>query len=223
MNFSYLIDLKPLFLDLLPFGFQGQKCSACSRALIHKDVYDDLIPKVVSLASQINVGNPENQSIKMGPVINENSFNKCNKYLEIGKSEAELLLGGNNLDIDGGWFLEPTIFGNVLPGSRLEQDEIFGPILSLVKVDSYSHGVSVFNNTIYGLTGGYIGTRHLDDAIVDLHVGNLYLNRKITGALVDVEPFGGYNMSGTCSKAGGRDYLGLFLQMKSISERALPK
>ena len=132
-------------------------------------------------------------------------------------------MGGNNLDIDGGWFLEPTIFGNVLPGSRLEQDEIFGPILSLVKVDSYSHGVSVFNNTIYGLTGGYIGKRNLNNAIIDLHVGNLYLNRKITGALVDVEPFGGYNMSGTCSKAGGRDYLGLFLQMKAVSERELPK
>ena len=217
------LDLAAESIVLSAFGFQGQKCSACSRALIHKDVYDDLIPKIISFASKIEVGNPENQSTKMGPVINENSFNKCNKYLEIGKSEAELLIGGNNLDIDGGWFLEPTIFGNVLPGSRLEQDEIFGPILSLVKVDSYSHGVSVFNNTIYGLTGGYIGTRHLDDAITDLHVGNLYLNRKITGALVDVEPFGGYNMSGTCSKAGGRDYLGLFLQMKAISERALPK
>ena len=216
------LDLAAESIVLSAFGFQGQKCSACSRALIHKEVYDLLIPKIVSLASKIEVGNPENQSINMGPVINQNSLDKCNKYLEIGKNEAELLLGGNNLEIDGGWFLEPTIFGNVSSGSRLEQDEIFGPILSLVKIDSYAHGVSVFNNTIYGLTGGYIGERHLNSAITDLHVGNLYLNRKITGALVDVEPFGGYHMSGTCSKAGGRDYLGLFLQMKTISERDIP-
>ena len=105
----------------------------------------------------------------------------------------------------------------------MEQEEIFGPILALVKVDSYQHGVEVFNGTMFGLTGSYVGTEHLNDAPNDLHCGNLYINRKCTGALVDVEPFGGYNMSGTCSKAGGRDYLGLFMQMKSVSERPLPK
>ena len=217
------LDMAAEAIVASAFGFQGQKCSACSRALIHADIYDTLVPKIVARAGQIVVGDPAAQATTMGPVINRSALQKCLDYIAIGRQDGELLLGGETIERDGGWFIEPTIFGGIAPSTRMEQDEIFGPVLALVKVDSYAHGVQVFNGTIYGLTGGYIGTRHLADAEHDLFVGNLYLNRKCTGALVDVEPFGGYNMSGTCSKAGGRDYLGLFMQMKAICQRELPQ
>ena len=216
------LELAASHIVAAAYGFQGQKCSACSRALIHQDIYDELIPMIVENAKKVNVSSAE-ENPNMGPLINKSSLDKCLKYIEIGKEEGTLLLGGKTIENNGGWFLEPTIFADISPGDKMEQEEIFGPILALVKVDSYQHGVEVFNGTMFGLTGSYVGTEHLNDAPNDLHCGNLYINRKCTGALVDVEPFGGYNMSGTCSKAGGRDYLGLFMQMKSVSERPLPK
>ena len=216
------LELASSHIVAAAYGYQGQKCSACSRALIHQDIYDELVPMIIEKTKAIKISSAE-ENPNMGPLINKSSLNKCREYIEIGKQEGELLLGGNSIELNGGWFLEPTIFGGISPGDRLEQEEIFGPILALVKVNSYRHGVEVFNGTIFGLTGSYVGTEHLNDAPNDLHCGNLYINRKCTGALVDVEPFGGYNMSGTCSKAGGRDYLGLFMQMKAVSERPLTK
>ena len=216
------VELAATHIVAAAYGYQGQKCSACSRALIHQEIYDRVASAVVEKAKAVDVATAASNP-GMGPLVSQSALKKCLEYIEVGKQEGELLTGGGELDIDGGWFLEPTVFGDISPGDRMEQEEIFGPVLSLVKVDSYEHGVEVFNGTIYGLTGSYVGTEHLNDASNDLHCGNLYLNRKCTGAMVDVEPFGGYNMSGTCSKAGGRDYLGQFMQMKTVCERPLPE
>jgi 1-pyrroline-5-carboxylate dehydrogenase len=202
------------------FGFQGQKCSAGSRALIHADVYDELVPKIVSAASTVTVGSPEVNGQGMGPVIEQESLDRILRYIEIGKTEGTLLLGGEKA-AGNGYFVQPTIFGDMAPDARVANEEIFGPVLALVKVDDYEHGVRVFNGTEYGLTGAYFGIANIEDAKQRLFCGNLYINRKCTGALVDIQPFGGFNMSGTDAKAGGREHLLQFLQAKSISERLL--
>lgn len=200
------------------FGFQGQKCSAGSRALIHADVYDELVPRIVALTEELTVGSPEVHGQSMGPVIEQEAFDRIQEYIGIGKEEGELLVGGERAE-GPGWFVQPTVFGGIAPDARLANEEIFGPVLALVKVDDYEHGVEVFNSTEYGLTGAYFGIANVADARRRLFCGNLYINRKCTGALVDIQPFGGFNMSGTDSKAGGREYLLQFLQAKSIAER----
>jgi len=156
----------------------------------------------------------------MGPVINQAALDSIMSYVELGHSEGRLLTGGNRIDIPG-YFIEPTIFTDIKPDSRLAQEEIFGPVLAVMKVRDFDEALAVANNTIYGLTGAVYSRNedHLDRAREVFHVGNLYLNRKCTGAMVGVHPFGGFNMSGTDSKAGGRDYLGLFLQAKSVSRK----
>ncbi|NQS98753.1 MAG: L-glutamate gamma-semialdehyde dehydrogenase [candidate division Zixibacteria bacterium] len=207
-------------ITIAAYGFQGQKCSACSRTIIHKDVYDELIPMLVERAEKLTLGRPETFGINMGAVIDQAAFNKIMEYIEIGKTEGELLTGGERWG-DKGYFVQPTIFGGIKPNDRLAQEEIFGPVNALIKVDSFEEGIEVANGTIYGLTGAFISNNreHIEIARQRLHCGNLYINRKCTGALVGVQPFGGFNMSGTDSKAGGSDYLGLFLQAKSITER----
>lgn len=203
------------------FGFQGQKCSACSRALIHADVYDQVATRVVELTRELQQGDPRDFANQVGPVIDGEALEKIIAYIEIGHSEGELLTGGAPAK-GHGYYIEPTVFGGVAPDARLAREEIFGPVLTLVQVDDYEHGVSVFNDTDYGLTGGYFGVANIADAKRRLHCGNLYINRKCTGALVDVQPFGGFNMSGTDAKAGGREHLLQFLQGKSIAERLAP-
>lgn len=207
-------------ITIAAYGFQGQKCSACSRTIIHKDVYDELVPLLVERAEKLTLGRPEQYGIDMGAVIDESAFNKILEYCEIGKQEGTLLTGGERWG-DKGYFIKPTIVGNLKSTARLAQEEIFGPVNALIKVDSFEEGIEVANGTIFGLTGAIISNNreHLEIAREKLHCGNLYLNRKCTGALVGVQPFGGFNMSGTDSKAGGQDYLGLFLQGKSITER----
>lgn len=200
------------------FGFQGQKCSACSRALIHGDVYDALEAKVAAAAKKIVVGHPSDPASNMGAVIDREAEARILSYLDVGRSEGTLLAGGGAAGA-GGHFLQASVFGSVSRDARLANEEIFGPVLALVRVDSYEEGVEVFNNTEYGLTGSYFGTANIDDAKRRLHCGNLYINRKCTGALVDVQPFGGFNMSGTDTKAGGREHLLAFLQAKTICER----
>jgi 1-pyrroline-5-carboxylate dehydrogenase len=143
-------------------------------------------------------------------------------YVEIGKQEGRLVSGGNAPQTaEGGFYLEPTVFADIAPNAALAQEEIFGPVLALIKVESYEEGLAVANNTEYGLTGAiYSADREtLDDATQEFQVGNLYLNRKCTGAMVGAHPFGGFNMSGTDSKAGGPDYLYLFTQAKSVAEK----
>ena len=202
------------------FGYQGQKCSACSRAIVVEEAYDGYVKLLHDKVRTLTVGNPEYPDVSMGPVSSKQAFDKVCSYIGIGKRDATLMAGGNPVG-EKGYFIEPTIFVNVDPASRLAQEEIFGPVLSVIKASDFDEALSIANNTPYGLTGGIFSSDrvHIERARSDMHVGNLYINRKITGALVGVQPFGGFNMSGTCSKAGGPDYLPLFLQGQSISER----
>ncbi len=203
------------------FGFSGQKCSACSRLIAHTDIYDRLLEKVVARSRELTIGDtigPDN--FFMGAVIDQGAFAKINEYIKIGSGEGRTVLGGGDVPA-GGHFIAPTIIADVAPSCRIAQEEIFGPVLAVMKFNDFNEGLQIANGTEYGLTGAlYSRDRfRLERARHEFHVGNLYLNRKCTGALVDVQPFGGFNMSGTDSKAGGRDYLQLFLQAKTICEQ----
>jgi len=203
------------------FGFSGQKCSACSRAIIEAPIYDAFVEMVRERVEKLTVGDPvENKS--MGPVVNADAFDSIRGYIETGKTEGRLVAGGSAVETEaGGYFLEPTVFADIQPDAVISQEEIFGPVLALIKVDSYEEGLAVTNNTEYGLTGAIYTSdkERLVHAAAEFHVGNLYLNRKCTGAMVGAHPFGGFNMSGTDSKAGGPDYLLLFTQAKSVAEK----
>ncbi len=201
------------------FGFSGQKCSACSRAIIHEDVYDEVVEMVKEKTEKLTYGNPKDFSNFMGPLTDEKAFNKVTSYIEIAKNEGRLLTGGT-ANKEMGWFVSPTVFADCAPNSRIMQEEVFGPVLAMTKVKSFQEGIEVANNTEYGLTGAVISNNrfNLEKAREEYHVGNLYLNRKCTGAIVGYQPFGGFNNSGTDSKAGGPDYLLLHMQAKSISE-----
>jgi 1-pyrroline-5-carboxylate dehydrogenase len=207
------------------FGFSGQKCSACSRAIIEAPIYDIFVDRVRERVAQWTVGDPA-QNPSMGPVINKGSYDSILGYIETGKKEGRLVAGGKAVqNADGGYFIEPTVIADVAPDSTISQEEIFGPVLALIKVESFEEGLAVANNTEYGLTGAlYTDDRaRLSIARREFHVGNLYFNRKCTGAMVAAHPFGGFNMSGTDSKAGGPDYLLLFTQAKSVAEKLTSK
>jgi len=203
------------------FGFQGQKCSACSRAIIDSRVYDTMLEKIADRTAKIKLADPTDQSTTMSAVINEKAFKSINAYIEKGKSEGGRVLIGGGSDGEQGFFIEPTVIADVKPGATIEQEEIFGPVLAGIKAENYDDALKIANDTQFGLTGAVYSKDEakLERARREFHVGNLYLNRKCTGALVGVHPFGGFNMSGTDSKAGGRDYLLLFLQAKVASER----
>lgn len=202
------------------FGFQGQKCSACSRAIIHEAIYDEVLDKVAAKTLELKVGNVEDRNMFMGAVINQESEDKVLKYIEIGKQEGRLVVGGEKLS-DTGHFIAPTVIADIAPDARLAQEEVFGPVVAFIKAKDFEDALAIANGTDYGLTGSLYSQKEerLQRAKDDFFVGNLYLNRKCTGALVDVQPFGGFNLSGTDSKAGGRDYLHHFLQAKSISRK----
>jgi 1-pyrroline-5-carboxylate dehydrogenase len=202
------------------FGYQGQKCSACSRLIVHEKVYTGLVKNLVDHAKKIKVGPSMDPANYMGPVINENAMNSILNYIEIGKKEAKLVLGGEPAGGEG-FFIKPTIFIDVPPTAKIAREEIFGPVLAVLKAKDFDEAIRMANDSEYGLTGAVFSTNreHITQAKQECHVGNLYVNRKCTGALVGVHPFGGFNMSGTDSKAGGRDYLLLFTQAKVISER----
>ncbi len=204
------------------FGFQGQKCSACSRVIIHSSIYQKFVDMIVSRTEKLSVGDPRDQHNYMGPVINEASEEKILNYIEIGKTEGDLVAGGEKAE-GNGYYIKPTIFKNIQPGARLDQEEIFGPVLAAIKSPNFAESLRIANETEYGLTGAvYTKDRYkIEKAKRDFFVGNLYINRKCTGAMVAAHPFGGFNMSGTDSKAGGQDYLGLFMQAKSVSEKLL--
>ncbi len=203
------------------FGFSGQKCSACSRAIVEAPVYDVFVERLRERVATLTVGDPA-ANHNMGPVVNQASFNSILGYIETGKKEGKLIAGGAApATREGGFFIEPTIFSEIPPNGVLAQEEILGPVLALIKVAGFDEGLRVANNTEYGLTGSvYTASRELmNRARRDFHVGNLYFNRKCTGAMVGAHPFGGFNMSGTDSKAGGPDYLYLFTQAKSVGEK----
>lgn len=215
------LDLAAESIVFSAFGFQGQKCSACSRAIVVESVYDEVLQKVVERARKLTVGDPTEQETFMGAVIDQHAFNKIKNYIEIARHEGRIVLGGETGDGSQGYFIPPTIVADVSPTSRLGCEEIFGPVLSFIRARDFDEAEQIFNGTEYGLTGGLISQsrERIERAKRTFHVGNLYINRKITGALVGVQPFGGFNMSGTDSKAGGPDYLLLFTQAKSIAER----
>jgi 1-pyrroline-5-carboxylate dehydrogenase len=203
------------------FGFSGQKCSACSRAIVEETVYDVFLERLREKVAAWKVGDPV-QNPKMGPVVNAAAMKSILGYIEKGKQEGRLLAGGSAIETaEKGFYLEPTIFADIPPDGVLAQEEIFGPVLAVIKARNFSDALAIANNTEYGLTGAlYSGDREkLAIARERFHVGNLYFNRKCTGAMVGAHPFGGFNMSGTDSKAGGPDYLYLFTQAKSVAER----
>ena len=212
------------------FGFNGQKCSACSRAIVDESLYDVFCDRLRERVESIKAGDPAD-NFAAGPVISETSYRKVLQYIELGKTEGRLLTGGAaGLAKDGegsdhalkdGYFIQPTVFVDVAPTARIAQEEIFGPVLAVIKSGSFAEALEIANNTEYGLTGSvYSSSREkLERAREEFHVGNLYFNRKCTGAMVGAHPFGGFNMSGTDSKAGGPDYLLLFTQGKSIAEK----
>jgi 1-pyrroline-5-carboxylate dehydrogenase len=203
------------------FGFSGQKCSACSRAIVDELVYDLFLERVRERVAKLTVGDPA-VNPNMGPVVNHVALERILKYIEIGKTEGRLIAGGDAIETeDGGYFVAPTVFADVAGTARIAQEEIFGPVLAVIQAKGFEEALAIANNTEYGLTGAiYTHDRgELDRARRDFHVGNLYLNRKCTGAMVGAHPFGGFNMSGTDSKAGGPEYLSLFTQAKSIAER----
>ncbi|MCX6645942.1 MAG: L-glutamate gamma-semialdehyde dehydrogenase [bacterium] len=215
------IELAAQSIVASAFGFQGQKCSAGSRAIVHQKVYDAVLERAVELTKNLKVGNPVEYGIHNGGVIDEAGYKKILGYIEVGNKEGKLMIGGKAPKGAKGFQIENTIFADIKPKARLAQEEIFGPVVAFIKARNFDHILEIANGTIYGLTGALISKdrEHLEIARREFHVGNLYLNRKCTGALVDVQPFGGFNMSGTDSKAGGRDYLLLFCQAKAVAER----
>jgi 1-pyrroline-5-carboxylate dehydrogenase len=202
------------------FGFQGQKCSACSRAIVEAPVYDAFLEKLKARVAKIAVGDPSDRSTHMGPVVNAKALESIARYVEIGSREGRLLFGGKRLESDG-YFLEPTVIADVAADAVIAQEEIFGPVLAVIKAKNFDDALAIANNTEFGLTGSVYTTdeKKIERARDEFFVGNLYFNRKSTGAMVGAHPFGGFNMSGTDSKAGGRDYLLLYLQAKSISRK----
>ena len=203
------------------FGFQGQKCSACSRAIIDDRIYDKFLEKLKARVERITIGDPA-ENPGMGAVVNEGSMNDILRYIEIGKKDGRLITGGRRATEAGeGYYVQPTVIADIAPKSTLEQEEIFGPVLAVIRARNFDHALEIANDTEFGLTGAVYSRdeKKLQRAIDEFHVGNLYLNRKCTGAIVAAHPFGGFNMSGTDSKAGGPDYLYLFTQAKSIGKK----
>jgi 1-pyrroline-5-carboxylate dehydrogenase len=205
------------------FGFQGQKCSACSRVIVDQSVYEPFVDRVAAKTRQLRLGNVEDANVNMGPVVNESALKKISSYIEKGKTEGRLVAGGK-VDSSKGFFIEPTVIADVDPSATISQEEIFGPVLAVIKAKDFDDALRIANDTQYGLTGAVFSDnpRKLEKAEEEFFVGNLYINRKCTGALVGVHPFGGFNMSGTDSKAGGRDYLLLFLQAQAIARKVRP-
>ncbi len=203
------------------FGFQGQKCSACSRAIVSEKIYAPFLEKLAERVSRIRVGDPSDYGVWMGPVVNQTARDRILGYIEKGKRDGRLVAGGGAVPGADGWFIQPTIIADVEPRAAIAQEEIFGPVLAVLPVKSFDEALAVANGTEYGLTGAVYtnNPEKIERAKREFFVGNLYINRKCTGAIVGAHPFGGFNMSGTDSKAGGRDYLLLFLQAKSIAQK----
>jgi RHH-type proline utilization regulon transcriptional repressor/proline dehydrogenase/delta 1-pyrroline-5-carboxylate dehydrogenase len=206
------------------FGYAGQKCSACSRVIVLEKVYDQFVDRLVAASGSLKVGPADDPGVFYGPVIDKDAFDKIQDYIEIGREEAELRFAGEISQNDGeGWLIGPHIFVDVAPESRIAQEEIFGPVLVVIKADDLSDALEIANGTPFGLTGGLYSRspKNLKKARERFRVGNLYLNREITGALVERQPFGGFRMSGIGTKAGGPDYLLQFLIPFNVTENTM--
>ncbi len=204
------------------FGFSGQKCSACSRVVVVGDLYDEFVTRLVGAASSLSVGDPVDPGTRVGPLIDEAALRKVTRYIEVGRSEAEPALAPSAPPGDG-YFVGPHIFVDVPARSIIAQEEIFGPVLSVMRARDFDEALGVALDSEYGLTGGlYSRTpRNISHAYRDFRVGNLYVNRGITGAMVGRQPFGGSRMSGVGSKAGGPDYLLQFMEPRVVTENTL--
>ncbi len=204
------------------FGFQGQKCSACSRAVVDASIYDEFVTKLKAEVESFKMGMPED-NFYCGPVVSASAEKTVLNYIEIGSKEGKVITGGKKVAGMNGYFIEPTVIIDIDPMARISQEEIFGPVLAVIKSKNYDEALNIANNTQFGLTGAVysLNPAKIERAKREFHVGNLYLNRKCTGAMVDVHPFGGFNMSGTDSKAGSKDYLMLFMQGKSVATKIL--
>jgi 1-pyrroline-5-carboxylate dehydrogenase len=202
------------------FGYQGQKCSACSRAIVDSAVYDEFVDKIKSKVETLTMGPPEQVENYLGPVISARARDTILNYIETGKKEGRLISGGGAAPGEG-YFIQPTVIADIDSKARIFQEEIFGPVLAVTKARDFDHALELANDSDYGLTGAvYTNNKEkAEKARRRFFVGNLYINRKCTGAMVGAHPFGGFNMSGTDSKAGGPDYLMQFVQAKSIAER----
>jgi 1-pyrroline-5-carboxylate dehydrogenase len=214
------LDAAAEGITVSAYGYQGQKCSAASRAIVLEPVYQAVLSRVAGRAESLRMGPAADPASQIAAVIDESQYSKVLSYVDVGKREGRLVVGGEP-GADGGWYVQPTLVADVPPGGRMAQEEIFGPVLSFIRAASYDEALAIANGTDYGLTGGVYSRdrRRLEQARAEFNVGNLYLNRKITGAMVGAQPFGGFNMSGTDSKAGGPDYLQLFMQAKVVVER----
>jgi 1-pyrroline-5-carboxylate dehydrogenase len=215
-------DLDAAAADIVrsAFGFQGQKCSACSRLIVLADVHDELLEAVVERTAALKVGRPADNA-PVGPVISAQQHRSILDEIGQAGTQNELVHGGGPIEDDGGYYIEPTIFAGVDPGNRVAQHEIFGPVLAVIEADDFDQAIGIASGTEFGLTGGIYSNNpeRISRAKSELHVGNLYVNRKITGALVGIQPFGGFKMSGSNAKAGGPDYLRLFMEMKTVAQR----
>ncbi len=203
------------------FGFSGQKCSACSRAIVEEPLYDAFLERIRQGIEAISIGDPVDNP-RMGPVVNAAARDRILKYIEQGRQEGRLIAGGSAIeDAEGGYYIAPTVFADVAPEATIAQEEIFGPVLAVLRATDFHDALRIANGTVFGLTGAVYSDSqaNLDRARMEFHVGNLYLNRKCTGAMVGAHPFGGFNLSGTDSKAGGPEYLQLFTQGKSVATR----
>ena len=203
------------------FGFSGQKCSACSRVIVHDRVYEKFVGILARLAGALTLGDPADPATAVGPVVNRGSYSSIMTYIQKGVRDGGRIVAGGAPGSSDGYFIQPTVIADVTPDATIAQEEIFGPVLAVIRAGDFDKALSIANNTVFGLTGAVYtrNSMHRKRAEREFYVGNLYLNRKCTGTLVGVHPFGGFNMSGTDSKAGGRDYLLLFLQGKSIAEK----
>ncbi|HZD65033.1 MAG TPA: aldehyde dehydrogenase family protein, partial [Acidimicrobiales bacterium] len=202
------------------FGYQGQKCSACSRLIVVDDVHDALLERVVARTRALRLGDAADPATDVAALISEAQYDKVRSYLDLARTEGRIVAGGQTGD-PGGWFVEPTVVDEVLAHGRLAREEVFGPVLAVLRASSWGTALRIANDSDYGLTGGVYTRRRdrVDEARRSFQVGNLYVNRKITGSLVGVQPFGGFNLSGTDVKSGAPDYLRAFLQLKTVTER----
>lgn len=206
------------------FGYQGQKCSACSRVIVLEEIYDALLNRLVEATRSIIIGRPDEPETFLGPLIDPNAVAKTKEYIEIGKKEANVALEMEvPPELQQGYYVAPVIFADVAPESRIAQEEIFAPVLAVVKVGHFAEALRVANSTRFALTGGIYSRTpgNIELAKREFKVGNLYINRKITGAIVGRQPFGGFRLSGIGSKAGGQDYLRQFLVPRTITENTM--
>ena len=217
-------DLDETILDTIysAFGYQGQKCSACSRLIVLAENYDRVMERLIAAAASLRVGNPEEPGITVGPVIDETAYRRIQEVIERGKEEATLAFQGTDFPPTG-YFIPPTIFTEVKPEMTLSQCEIFGPVLSVLKARDLDEAIAIANDTDYALTAGFFSRSpaNIERAKAELVAGNVYINRSCTGAVVGRHPFGGFKMSGGGTKAGGADYLLNFVVPRVVTENIM--